>query len=387
MPEKMRRADPRIRQTLNQISQNIESANIATQASLFTFSQRYISPCIASLDTCLQASCHPCFAARDDQRKSHRNPRRGRDDLAFDFYDDWNEEEGDWGNDELDRLLAGSDRQPTRQGPMSYGSRIARRKSMGMPKDGNSDPTIVPSSSMFGFLERLPWKFGARRPRYRPSAADLQENVGRHRNEGESPFEDHEGGQERSRGRRGRNRSVTTTSGSTTNSLSSRGDLFPSEDEDDAVPIDDEFAMVLARRNTGTLSDDHSSGMTRGKRPAGSRASTKTATSSRTKASAPNVRETSTSSGNIEVTEAKEESIPSLSHLMQEEDHLHQEEESQVERKRQAAQKLARQRGLSSPIEKVILTQTSLALSNSPANTSLSYFGNDSLKRMNKSAK
>lgn len=342
----MRHTDPRIRQTLNQISQNIESVNLTTQASLFAFSQTYISPCLSSLHTCLEASCHPCFGARDD-RRPHRNTRRGRDDLAFDFYDDWEEEEGEWGNDELDRLLAGSDGQPARQRGMSYGSRVARRKSMGIPKDG-SDPNIVPKSSVFGFLERLPWKIGGKGFKYRPSAADLQENVGRGRGSEEPLIEEREeGGVGAARGRKGRNRSGTTASRSTTNSLSSRGDLFPSEDEDDAVPLDDEFAMVLERRNTGTTSDDHSSGKARGVRPAGSRTSTKTGSSRDTKSTPAKRRATSASSGNVPgLVEADDEDVPSMTDLKQEEEHVSREEEAQIEKKRQAAQILAQQRGL-----------------------------------------
>lgn len=341
----MRHTDPRIRQTLNQISQNIESVNLTTQASLFTFSQTYISPCLSSVHTCLEASCHPCFGARDD-RRPHRNARRGRDDLAFDFYDDWEEEEGEWGNDELDRLLAGSDGQPARQRGMSYGSR-ARRKSMGKPKDG-SDPNIVPKSSVFGFLERLPWKIGGKGFKYRPSASDLQENVGRGRGEGEPLIEEgEETGVDAARGRNGRNRSGTTSSRSTTNSLSSRGDLFPSEDEDDAIPLDDEFAMVLERRNTGPTSDDHSSGKIGGSRPAGSRTSTKTGSSRDTKSTAAKRRATSASSGNVSgLAEAEDEDVPSMTDLKQEEEHLSREEEAQIEKKRQAAQILAQQRGL-----------------------------------------
>lgn len=348
----MRRSDPRIRQTLNQISQNLESANIATQASLFSLSQTYISPCLSSLHTCLEASCHPCFTARDEQRKPRRNTRRGRDDLAFDFYNDWEEDEGDWGNDELDRLLASSDGQPSRQRGMSYGSRPVRRKSMGAPRDGNSDPTVVPSSSMFGFLERLPWKIGGRGRRYRPSAADLQENVGRARGEGESLLEetdDH--GHDMSRGRYGRNRSGTANSRSTTNSLSSRGDLIPSEDEDDAIPLDDEFAMVLERRTTGTLSDDQSSRKKGAKRTSVSRASTKTTSSKDTRFSAPPRRGTSTSTGTVpKVAEDGEDDIPSMTDLKQEEEYLRNEQEAELDQKRQAAQKLAEERGLSSPI-------------------------------------
>ena len=348
----MRHTDPRIRQTLDHISQSIESVNLTAQASLFAFSQNYVSPCLSSLHTCLEASCHPCFSARDDQRRPHRNARRGRDDLAFDFYDDWEEEEGNWGNDELDRLLARSNGQPARQGGMSYGSRITRRRNTGLPKDGGGDLNVVPKSSMFGFLERLPWKIGGRNFKYRPSAADLQENVGRGRGEGEPLIEEsEEGGADAARGRNGRNRSGTTVSRSTTNSLSSRGDLFPSDDEDDAIPLDDEFAMMLERRTTGATSDDHSSAKTRGLRSERSR-STKTASSRDSKSTAAKNRAPSVSSGNL-----PGEDTPSMVDLKQEEELVSREEEAQVERKRQAAQTLARRRGLSNPEDGVAVSQ------------------------------
>lgn len=346
----MRHTDPRIRQTLNQISQNIESVNLTTQASLFTFSQTYVSPyvspCLASLQTCLEASCQPCFPSRDDQRRQHRHVRRGRDDLAFEFYDDWEEDEAEWGNDELDRLLAGNE--PTRQVGMSYGSRITKRKYTAIPKDGSADPTIVPKSSSFGFLERLPWKFGSKGFKYRPSASDLQENVGRGRGEGETVIEESDGEGNGARGRDGRNRSDTVASRSTTNSLSSRGDLFPSEDEDDAVPIGDEFAMVLERRNTGTASDDHSSRKARGLRSTRSPASTKTASSRDTKIIAANRRAASASSGNVAgLADAEDDGSPSMTDLKQEEENVTWEEEAHIEKRRQAAQMLARRRGLS----------------------------------------
>lgn len=354
MPEKkMRRTDPRIRQTLNQISHNLESANIATQASLFSFSEAYLSPCLTSFHTCLEASCHPCFTARDDQRQPHRNARRGRDEPAFEFYDDWNEEAGEWGNDELDRLLARSDHQPGRHGSMNYGSRIIRRKSLAIPKDGTADPTVVPSSSIFGFLERLPWKIGRRGRRYRPSAADLHENVGRARSEGDRLLDERDGsgsgsgsgGAAPDRGRPGRNRSATAGSQTTTNSLSSRGDLFPSEDEADAVPIDDEFAMLLARRNTGTTLDDRSSGPNRPQRPAASQKSTNTVSSLKIGDSLGK----SASTGSVPGLAPDGDEGPSLHELKQEEEHVRHEEEARIEKNRQAAQRLARQRGLSNP--------------------------------------
>ncbi|KAL6716371.1 hypothetical protein ACLMJK_005937 [Lecanora helva] len=339
----MRPSDPRIRHTFNQISQNLESANLTTQASLFSFSQNYVSPCLSSIGTCLEASCQPCFTAvkHDDRRPHHRQrQQRGRESLAFDFYDDWEQDEAEWGNDELDRLLSGDGdpraQQPTKRGTMSYGTRgTARRK--GVNED---NVNVVPKSSMFGFLERLPWKIGGRGHRYRPSVADLQENVGRRSAEADPLISEDGSGR---RGRHGRSRSDTVGSRSTTNSLSSRGDLFPSEDEDDAVPIDDEFAMVLERRTTGTTSDDHSSRNNKKRKP-GSRTSTQTASSKGTKGR----QGTSASSGRKKplVDTAEEDDAPTMVDLKQEEDLVRSEEEARVEAQRQAAQKLAIERGL-----------------------------------------
>ena len=341
----MRRIDdPRIRQALNQISQNIESANVQTQASLYTFSQKYLNPCLSSITNCLEASCQPCFtAARGDheRRPHHRRPLRGREGFAFDFYDDWEQDEAEWGNDELDRLLSGEEtHQPSKHGGMSYGSRTKDR--------GDEDPNIVPQSSIFGFLERLPWKIGGRGTRYRPDVADLQENVGRRGVEAEPLIADEDTGEATN----GRSRSGTVGSRETTNSLSSRGDLFPSDDEDDAVPLDDEFAMVLERRTTGTTSDDYSSKRKGKGRPDASRTSTKSTSTKETRSTRKERRGTSTSSGQkseLVRTEEGTQHVPSMEDLKQEEERVRREEETQVESRRQAAQRLALERGLSSP--------------------------------------
>lgn len=286
--------------------------------------------------------------------------------MNFDFYDDWDDEEGEgagllggWGNDELDRLLAGSgageglaDQQPGRHTAMSYGSRgILRKKNASPLKDGGADPTIIPNPSMFRFLERLPWRFGGRNVRYRPSAADLQENPGRKRtDEGEVLIEESEGEETVQKHRR--QRSGTNASGSTTNSLSSRGDLFPSEDEDDAVPLDDEFAMALERRTTGQNSDDVSSGKTGGRRPSGSRASVKTGSSRDTRSTADKRRGTSISSAKVpEEAETTEISLPSVDDLKLEEERVRAEEDAEIEQKRQSAHRLAVQRGLNVAVE------------------------------------
>ena len=240
---------------------------------------------------------------------------------------------------------------------MSYGaSRGGLKRKMTLPP-GMDDPTVVPGSSMFGFLERLPWKFGGRGIRYRPSAADLQDNPGGRKwredghgdggeggEEREALLEESEGENKSAATKKGhmRNRSDTATSRSTLNSLSSRGDLFPSEDEDDAVPIGDEFAMALERRNT---SDEASSGKTSGKRPAASRTSTKTDSSKETRNGAKRKRRTSVGSGMArEVSEHPE--LPSIEALKEEEEAVRREEEAEVERKREAAEKLAEEKGL-----------------------------------------
>ena len=347
--------DPRIRQTLNQISSNLEAANQRTQTSLFTFSQSYIQPCLDSLQpcllscqSCLEASCQPCFGARDDGRR-HRQPRysrRGREAAAFDFYDDWEQDEDEWGNDEMDRLLTGNEsQQPGRHGGMSYGygSRGNRRRSVGLKDAMGDDPTVVPQSSIFGFLERLPWKIGGKGTRYRPNAAGLQENVGKRGQEVEPLIGEEEG---EGRSRYGRKRSETVGSQSTGNSLSSRGDLFPSDDEDDAREIDDEFAVALGRRNTGGTSDDRSSKS----RPAGSKISTKTASSKDAGKPKKGRRSASTSRERPDdLAEPEEADVPSMTDLKREEDTAQKMEETGIEQRRQAAQRLASERGLSSP--------------------------------------
>ena len=361
----MRRSDPRIRQTLNQISQTVDSAQYSTRASLFTFHQTYLSPCLAHVSTCLEASCAPCYTcitnaassahpSSSDAAARRRRPgrRRGREELFFDFYDDWEaqEEEG-WGNDELDRLLAGNDStaggggdggtQPGRRKGMSYGGIASRRK---MAED-DLDANIVPKSSMFGFLERLPWKIGGKGRRYKPSAADLQDVGEGSRKpripagEDEPLISESESGEE---GRKmvghGRKRSGTVGSRETNNSLSSRGDLFPSEDEDDAVPLDDEFAMVLARRTTqGTLSEGENRGKSRA-------ASARTKSSRSTGSIRAKGRRPSDERG--EVVEA-----PSMNDLKEEEERVKVEEEESIGREREAARKLAAERGLLNPDE------------------------------------
>ena len=374
-----RTGDPRFRRRLNEIGHTLESANESAQFTLFEFGQTYVKPCLESFTdcfrTCIDASC-PMLnlnAAQRDRIRRQRGRSRGRAELAFDFYDDWDEDENDalmgWaGNDEFDRLLSGDvgygtlsqaqqvqHQQPGRQRGMSYpkGRRRSTVDSLA------PDPTVIPGSSNF-FAKLFGGK--AKYLRYKPSAADLQENpgakrMGRDITEGEALLR--EGGEGRGKKHR-RARSGTVASGHTTDSLSSRGDIFPSDEElDDAVPLDDEFAMVLERRTTqsgGASGPDTetSSGRTRnsnerrrGKRPsAGSRTSTRSSRSRRRRS------RTNSSAAQTPIDEIppehfdEEEEVPTMSELKQEETRLEREEEEDVERRRQEAQKLATERGL-----------------------------------------
>lgn len=370
--------NPELRQTLQTLSRNIESANETAQENIYTFSSNYVDPCFASIKSCFTSCVEPCFPTADSRKRRRRRKSHGRPEQSFDFYDDWDDEFGDnagqesdallgWGNDRLDRLLAGSqstqdnrkrgvnNNQPRRQRAMSYGTKGRRA---GLPQDHGPDPTVIPGSAYLGFLERLPWRIGRRGLRYKPSAADLQEHPG-----GDYFFQDEiqplvessedEGIRPPATKVSGRKRSGTTGSQSTTNSLSSRGDLIPSEDEleADAVPLDDEFAVALERRNTGlTISgDDRSSGKIRsGKRPSASRASIRSV-SNRSLVSAATRSQRSASKrseAESDLQESQELVMPTLNDLKREEDEAREEEEAEINRQRQAAINLAEEQGL-----------------------------------------
>ncbi|KAK5173638.1 uncharacterized protein LTR77_002319 [Saxophila tyrrhenica] len=328
--------DPRFRRRLNEIGHSLETANEAAQSGLFVFGQNYVRPCFDGVTSCFRncvdASCPTLNlnATQRDRLRRQRGQSRGRAELNFDFYDDWDEDENDalmgWGGgEEFDRLLAGSGgygtiaQQPGRQRGMSYPK--ARRKSAGVQlNDNGEDPTVIPASS--GFFGKL---FGgkAKGLRYKPSAAGLQEHPGKRRLEGGLT----EGEALVGSGRRhGRTRSGTATSGETTDSLSSRGDIFPSDEElDDAVPLDDEFAMVLERRTTQSIGASGPETESSSNKTKSDRKKTPTPTDE----NAPNV-----------------EGQFTLHDLKQEERRIEEEEEADVERKRLEAQKIAAERGL-----------------------------------------
>ena len=232
-----------------------------------------------------------------------------------------------------------------------------------LPSDERQDPTVIPSSSILGFLERLPWRIGARGVRYRPSAADLQENPGRIRRDDDAAEHEplieasDEDEADETRVKHGRMRSGTQSSRETSNSLSSRGDLIPSDEEEDAVPLDDEFAMVLERRGTtGTSGDAPRDKFGLGRRST-SGTSTRATVSSKDsrstgkgkgkgrkngkKAGSKSVHSVSSDPEVVETTE-----ISSLVDLKNAEEQARLEEEAEIERKRVAAQKLAASWGL-----------------------------------------
>ncbi|KAF2769878.1 hypothetical protein EJ03DRAFT_327021 [Teratosphaeria nubilosa] len=378
-----RASDPRFRRRLNEIGQTVETATESAQSGLYIFCQRYVKPCFEGVSncftTCVDASC-PAFnySQRDRLRRQRGRARsRGRAELNFDFYDDWDDlDENDgvlgWGgNDEFDRLLAGSGatgnygavaQQPSRQKGMNYPR--ARRKSAAQLE---ADPRVIPGSSGQGFFGRL---FGGKALRYQPSAADLQEHPGARRlardfTEGEALLEESDPGEGHGAGKNhGRNRSGTATSGNTTDSFSSRGDIFPSGEElEDAIPLDDEFAMVLERRNTfgtsgpetGTESSSSKTARKKGKRPStSSRTSTRRTDSSRSMRSSVGKRRSRNNSEvhspiDEDVAEIRQvqEIVPTFSELKQEEARVEQEEEADVARRRAEAQNLAIERGLS----------------------------------------
>ena len=382
-----RRGDPRWNRTIQHISENIEHANEAAAENIYGFTQSYVNPCLASITNCCNAVTAPCFPSSNDRRRN-RARSRGRAELSFDFYDDWEEDENDgllgWGNDNLERFLGtasnyGATQQPGRQGAMSYGQRArdprfdaARRKSTVQAREGQ-DPTIIPSSSYFGFLGRLPFKLGGKGLRYKPSAADLTEHPGALRRsiEEEQPLiedseEDHEGSDYKTHRRA---RSNTHTSGHTTDSFSSRGDIFPSEDElDDAVPLDDEFTIALERRTTGQWEDsgksNHSGSgkntRSNSKRPSRS-ASSRTVSSGRRSDEDRGQRQPSVT--------IEEVDVPTLDDLELEEEQLRADEEAELERKRAHAQQLAVKRGLA-PSDPLTTSTRTTTRTRSPSRSS-----------------
>lgn len=362
--------DPRLRQRWNRISQTAENATENAAAGIWSFQHGYVTPCLASLAESLDSCTALCLGDREERarRRRERERARGRAEYSFDFYDDWYDEYDEpgmlagWSYDDWDRLLVGSGSarraaghhhqpevsdQPRRKRGMSYGTRGGRRKPV-----GEDDPTVIPSTQPIGFLGKLPWKIGGTL-RYKPSAANLQEHPGHHEVDENAPLL---GG--RGRGRAGRDdhndddddeddhyfatqavsprrRSGTTGSGHTSDSYRSRGDLFLSDGEEDAVPLDDEFTLPPERG-----ADDRSSNKTRsskGKRPISRTVSRTTVASNH---SGPRRRSSESANGSPAAA------TPSMEDLHFEEERVAREEDGEVERKRVVAAQLALRRGL-----------------------------------------
>lgn len=354
--------DPRLRQRWNQISHTTEAVTENAAAGIWSFGHSYVNPCLQSIGSAAECCLVPCFGDREERarRQRDRGRARGRAEYSFDFYDDWDEDlggedhggfGGQWRNEDWDRLLAGTGRdkmggtaeiqeQPrTRKRGMSYGTREIRRKSTQV-----EDPTIIPSTQAIGFLGRLPFKIGGTL-RYKPSAANLQEHPGRLSHDGENePLLWDEEDYHPEWSPQSRKRSNTTGSGDTSDSFRSRGDLFPSDGEgdEDAVPLDDEFAVALDRV------DDRASNKTRsskGKRIAGygkGRSGSRTTIDSGY--SRPNSLHRIRS--HSPVFDADESALASIDDLRQEEEEIQRVEDEQIRRKRQAAAQLALERGL-----------------------------------------
>ena len=354
------RNDPRIRRALNEFERTLESANETAQVGIFSFSHNYIRPCLGSVGRGFQACIAPCFSDQDQRHRRKRTRSRGPES-SFDFYDDWAADD-EWGNDEFERLLGESqdnlgDEQPGRHGPMNYGSSGRQHaKSAVLPYDGGPDPTVIPKSSYFGFLNKLPFQTGTKKGlRYKPSAADLKQvkrggsrrAVADIREENE--VEDVGASSKHGRGRR--HTASSDNSGRTVDSYSSRGDIFPSDDEEytDAVPLDDEFAKTLSRRST---QDDLASG----KRPRVSRNSTQSKSSS---GMGQRSRPSSTKSASAapEISESTVNVVPHLQQFKEEEQRLKSQEEFAIVSRREAAQRLARERGLSATNELATVSQ------------------------------
>ncbi|EFR05331.1 hypothetical protein MGYG_08342 [Nannizzia gypsea CBS 118893] len=349
----MRPGDPRIRQTINQISQNLESANESAQEGIYAFAHHYIEPCFLSVQECFTSCTAPCFPSRDDQLRRRRRERsNGRAEFTFGFYDDWDYDEDaredgllGWRNDELDRLLAGSSSartsndQPRMNRRMSYG---ARRRGSILPSDERQDPTVIPSSSILGFLERFPWRIGARGIRYRPSAANLQDNPGGLKRDVQeqaplleaSDESDHSGG------------------GNKDSNQNYKAEFHPRKrrvtKREDAVPLDDEInIMTLGRRRSSLGGGDESVFSI----PHSISASTKETPSSQASRTSKGKgkrrrrdRDSKRRHSSIMIEPAVDGA--SLTDLKREEDEARLEEEKPIERSRLAARDLARENGL-----------------------------------------
>lgn len=371
--------DPRLRQRWNQITHDAETVTENAAAGIWSFQQHYLNPCFGYLGDSFDQCTSLCLGDVEERRRRRRERERSTPgaEYAFDFYEDWYDEQtlddgggggsgffGNWAGEDWDRLLAGTGsqrkhlggegtttttEQPRRKRGMSYGTRGTRRKA------SEHDPTIIPSTQPIGFLSKLPWKMGGTL-RYKPSAADLQDNPGKHEDPETEPLlpaanndeEESDYGQLLVP----RKRSGTTGSGGTggtSDSYRSRGDLFPSdgEGEEDAIVLDDDvtYDMVRNDRSSGKSDGTRSS---KGKRPIDGEGYFATRTLSRTTIASNSSADTMPRRRSLSshVASPATEHVPSLHDLRLDEERIQQEEDEEVARKKEAAVQLAARLGL-----------------------------------------
>ncbi|KAK2073676.1 hypothetical protein P8C59_007937 [Phyllachora maydis] len=360
-----------------QISHNAEAVTENAAAGIWNLQHRYLTPCLAGVGAALDSCSAVCIGDREERarraRERDRGARRTRAEYMFDFYDDWDDDLniedgggggggggllGTWGgarSEDWDRLLAGTgggrggryaagasaehvvDHQPRRKRGMSYGTRAVRRKA-----SAEAHLTMIPRTAPLGFLGRLPFNLGGTL-RYKPSAANLRDHPGGAGAGAGASTRGHDAENEpllaaSQESPPSRSRSNTTGSGETSSSFRSRGDLFPSDEEgdEDAIPLDDEFAFALERVDDRS-SYSNKTGSSHGKRPAADRAVSRTISRITLSSSTGTAESSSTPS---------EDRSPSLEDLKREEEEAEKQELEENERKRKAAAQLAQDRGL-----------------------------------------
>lgn len=362
--------DPRIRQTWNQLSHNAEQATESAATGIWIFQQRYVAPAWADIVEAVRACGGAGGYCCGDRARGRVRPEQD-----FDFYDDW-EREGEeygWegsgaggaagdgaGRGELDRLLAGGERgEPGRKEGMSYGTGRGgdRKRRGGEYGAGTAEASTFKSSTgRLAFLNRLPQSLRlAGTLRYQPSAADLKEQLGQrdgqdawHEDEeavalldddddddniapGERKGKGHARRDHDTRSGHARKRSSTISSAATSDTFRSRGDLFASDDEDDAVPLGDEFALHLGRRTA-------SSGSMKSRTTMASQRSATRLVLQRA--------ESDDRKGIDEEASPTQDHLPTTQDLQEEEEALQRHEDAELLRKRQDAQSLAAEKGL-----------------------------------------
>ncbi len=347
-------------------------------AGIWNLQQRYISPCLASIGQSLDSCTGLCIGDREErarrQRERERRARRGQAEYSFDFYDDWDDDDdalaNSFGGPRPARQLGrrpdrGLGQAPRRHGlveepPRGRRRRRRRRRRRGRPAEAEArdelrDARPAPDIQRAGGPHHHPQHGPAGLPR--PAAVQDRRHAEVQAQRGKPAGPP---GRASVFGRRARapagprqaTRTVataaTTASATATSTLHALGreaerpgrathrartgpggDLFPSDGEgdEDAIPIDDEFAMALGRV------DDRSSGKTRsskGKRRADSkpmsRSLSRTSVASQLSGSSLKKRTSNLSLPTLEDTEA----VPSLADLQQEEERVQREEDGEV---------------------------------------------------------